>query len=163
MGTSVQLWTWLLPPVLFFRWLEDQSCDRYGNDVTCLYYEEGPLQLPQVVVYWSWEAHSDSEWLPPPHHKPFSADFFCVVVIVVHCDLEITFFDAQTYSVRRYRMNLGLWAAGSLALGLILRCTNSCSCAFPLSQYPPAFETFCPVRTPVRAFTLSLVVLVSSG
>lgn len=81
--------------------MEEQSSDRYGNDVTCLNYEEGPPQLLQVAVYGSRQAHSDREWLPPPHNKPFSADFFRVVVIVVHCDLEVTFFDAQTCSVRR--------------------------------------------------------------
>lgn len=141
--------------------VEKQSSDSNGNDVTCLYYEEGPLQQPQVVVYWSWEAYSDSEWLPSPHHKPFSADFFCVMVIVVHCDLEITFFDAQTCSMRRYRMSLGLWAAHSLALDHILRHTSNWSCVSPLREWPPTFETFGQLT--VRAFSVNLVVLLSSG
>lgn len=154
--------SWLLPPALFFRWVEDQRSDGYGSDVTCLYYEEGPLQLLQVVVYWSWEAQGDSEWLPPPHHKPFSADFFCVVVTVVHCDLEITFFDAQTCSERGYRMSLGLWAARSLARRHTHPETHKLlTVCFSTQTVPPSSETFCPVT--VRVFTLSLVVLVSSG
>lgn len=144
-GTSVQPWSWLLPPAFIFRWVEDQSSDRCPLcDITCLCYEEGPLQVLQIVVHWSWKAHRDSEWLSPPHHKPFSADFFCVVVIVVHCDLEITFLDAQTCSVKGHRMSVRLWAARSLAVGQSLRHTNSRSRVSPLRQCPPS-EAFCPV------------------